>query len=95
MKITTIGVVLAKEVFQIRGVDEHGKVVLRKRLSRGKLAKFFANIEPCLICMRACGSSHHWARNLGGFEHTIKLMFFRIFTYEWFCDISGFFIVVI
>jgi transposase len=46
MKITTIGIDLAKEVFQIHGVDEHGKVVLRKRLSRGKMAKFFANIVP-------------------------------------------------
>ena len=74
MKITTIGIDLAKEVFQIHGVDEHGKVLLRKRLSRGKMAKFFANIEPCLIGMEACGSSHHWARKLGEFGHTIKLM---------------------
>lgn len=74
MKITTIGIDLAKEVFQIHGVDEHSKVVLRKRLSRGKMAKFFANIEPCLIGMEACGSSHHWARRLREFGHTIKLM---------------------
>ena len=65
---------MAKEVFQIHGVDEHGKVLLRKRLSRGKMAKFFANIEPCLIGMEACGSSHHWAIKLGEFGHTIKLM---------------------
>ena len=74
MKITTIGVDLAKEVFQIHGVDEHGKIVLRKQLRRGKMAKFFANLEPCLIGMEACGSSHHWARKLGEFGHTIKLM---------------------
>jgi len=74
MKITTIGVDLAKEVFQIHGVDVYGKVVLRKRLSRGKMTKFFANIEPCLIGMEACGSSHHWARKLGEFGHVVKLM---------------------
>ena len=74
MKITTIGVDLAKEVFQIHGVDEYGKIVLRKQLRRGKMAKFFANLETCLIGMEACGSSHHWARKLGEFGHTIKLM---------------------
>lgn len=74
MKITTIGIDLAKEVFQVHGVDKHGKVLLRKRLSRGKVAKFFVKIEPCLIGMEACGSSHHWARKLGEFGHTIKLM---------------------
>jgi len=74
MKITTIGIDLAKEVFQLHGVDEHCKVVLCKRLSRGKMTKFFANIDPCLIGMEACGSSHHWARKLEEFGHTIKLM---------------------
>ncbi len=74
MKITTIGIDLAKEIFQVHGVDDHGKVVLRKQLRRNKITKFFAKIEPCLIGMEACGSSHHWARELGGFGHTIKLM---------------------
>ena len=74
MKITTIGIDLAKEVFQIHGVGEHGKIVLRKQLRRNKMTKFFANIEPCLIGMEACGSSHHWARKLSEFGHTIKLM---------------------
>jgi len=74
MKITTIGIDLAKEVFQIHGVDDHGKTVLRKQLRRCKMAKFFANIEPCLIGMEACGSSHHWARKLSEFGHTVKLM---------------------
>jgi len=74
MKITTIGVDLAKEVFQIHGVDAHGKAVLRKQLRRGEMAKFFANQEPCLIGMEACGSAHHWARKLGEFGHTVKLM---------------------
>ncbi|SDY62635.1 hypothetical protein SAMN05421754_101553 [Nitrosomonas sp. Nm58] len=53
MKITTIGIDLAKEVFQIHGVDEHGKAVLRKQLRRSKMAEFFANLEPCLIGLEA------------------------------------------
>ena len=74
MKITTIGIDLAKEVFHIHGVDEHGKAVLRKQLRRSKMAEFFANLDPCLIGLEACGSSHHWARKLGEFGHTVKLM---------------------
>lgn len=74
MKITTIGIDLAKDVFQIHGADEHGNVVLRKQLRRSKMAEFFANLEPCLIGLEACGSSHHWARKLGEFGHTVKLM---------------------
>ena len=74
MKITTIGVDLAKDVFQIHGVDAHGKAVLRKQLRRNEMAKFFANQEPCLIGMEACGSAHYWARKLGEFGHEVKLM---------------------
>ncbi|RFC31337.1 MAG: hypothetical protein DID91_2727704291 [Candidatus Nitrotoga sp. MKT] len=74
MKITTIGIDLAKEVFQVHGVDRCGKAVLRKQLKRKDMAKFFANIEPCLIGMEAYGSAHHWARKLGECGHTVKLM---------------------
>ncbi|MDO8413061.1 MAG: IS110 family transposase, partial [Gallionellaceae bacterium] len=74
MKITTIGIDLAKEVFQIHGIDTHGQAVLRKPLRRSEMAKFFANLEPCLIGMEACGSAHHWARKLSEFGHTVKLM---------------------
>ena len=74
MTITTIGIDLAKEVFQIHGVDMDGKTVLRKQLRRSELAKYFANLEPCLIDMEACDSSHHWARKLGEFGPTVKLM---------------------
>lgn len=74
MKITTIGIDLAKEVFQVHGVDGRGKAVLRKQLKRKDMAKFFANLEPCLIGMEACGSAHHWARKLGEYGHTVKLM---------------------
>jgi transposase len=74
MKIITIGIDLAKEVFQIHGVDEHGKAVLRKQLKRHEITKFFANNSPTLIGMEACGSAHHWARKLTEFGHTVKLM---------------------
>jgi len=74
MKITTIGIDLAKELFQIHGVDSQGKTVLRKQLRRNEMAKFFANLDPCLVGMEACGSSHHWARKLNEFGHTVKLM---------------------
>ncbi|TAJ80916.1 MAG: transposase, partial [Gallionellaceae bacterium] len=57
MKITTAGLDLAKEVFQVHGVNAHGKTELRKQLRRGEMAKFFANLEPCLIGMEACGSA--------------------------------------
>lgn len=74
MKITTIGIDLAKIVFQIHGVDERGKVAVRKQLKRAELAGYFANLEPCVIGMEACGSAHHWARKLEDMGHTVKLM---------------------
>ncbi len=74
MKITTVGIDLAKNVFQVHGVDEHGKVVLRKQLRRDQMAAFFVNLPPCLIGMEACGSAHHWARKLQGMGHTVRLM---------------------
>ena len=74
MKITTIGIDLAKEVFQIHGVEMHGKAVLRKQLRRSEMARIFTNLDPCLVGMEACGSSHHWARKLSEFGHTVKLM---------------------
>jgi transposase len=74
MKITTIGVDLAKAVFQVHGVDAQGKAVLKKQLKRDQMAVFFANLAPCLIGMEACGSAHHWARKLQGLGHTVRLM---------------------
>jgi len=74
MKITTIGIDLAKNIFQVHGVDEHGKAVLRKQLKRKDVVKFFANLEPCLIGMEACGSAHYWARKLSEFGHTVRLI---------------------
>jgi transposase len=74
MKITTIGLDLAKAVFQVHGEDERGKVAARKKLKRAEMLTYFANLEPCLIGMEACGSAHHWARKLEGYGHTVKLM---------------------
>jgi transposase len=74
MKITTIGIDLAKNVFQVHGVNEHGKTVLKKQIKRDQMAAFFVNLPPCLIGMEACGGAHYWARKLQGFGHTVKLM---------------------
>ena len=74
MKITSVGIDLAKNVFQVHAVDERGKTVLRRQLRRDQMAAFFANLPPCLIGMEACGSAHYWARTLQSFGHTARLM---------------------
>jgi len=74
MGITTIGLDLAKNVFQVHGVNERGKAVLRKQLKRDQVAPFFANLPPCLIGIEACASAHHWARKLQALGHTVRLM---------------------
>ena len=73
-KISTIGLDLAKNVFQVHGVDATGRVVLRRQLRRGGLEKFFAELPPCLVGMEACGSAHHWARVIGSYGHDVRLM---------------------
>jgi transposase len=74
MKITTVGIDLAKNLIQVHGVDERGKTVLKKQLKRDQVASLFANLAPCVIGMEACGSAHHWARRLESFGHSVKLM---------------------
>ena len=74
MDVTTVGIDLAKNVFQVHAVDARGKVVLRKQLRRSQVAEFFVNLPPCLIGMEACASSHHWGRTLERFGHTVRLM---------------------
>lgn len=74
MNITTVGIDLAKQVFQVHGVDERGKAVLKKQLKRDQVLPFFANFQCCLIGMEACGSAHFWARKLEALGHTVKLM---------------------
>jgi len=74
MKITTLGIDLAKDVFQLHGVDGHGRVVLKRQIKRKEMIGFFTKIEPCLVGMEACGSAHYWARRLIELGHTVKLM---------------------
>ena len=74
MKVMTVGIDLAKNVFQVHGVNEHGKTVLRKQLKRDQVATFFAIMPQCLIGMEACGSAHHWARKLRSLGHDVRLM---------------------
>ena len=74
MKTTTVGLDLAKNVFQVHGVDEAGEVIVGKALRRRQVMPFFNKLEPCLIGMEACGTSHYWARELSGLGHQVKLM---------------------
>ena len=64
-EITTIGLDLAKNVFQVHGVDASERVVVRKRLRRGQVLTWFAGLSPCLVGMEACATAHYWARELG------------------------------
>ena len=73
-EISMIGFDVAKNVFQVHGVDGSGKEVLRKQLRRNAVAKFFAKLPPCTVGMEACGSAHHWARVIGRYGHEVKLM---------------------
>jgi transposase len=74
MQITTIGLDLAKHVFQVHAVDAAGAVVVRKALRRAQVLPFFAKLPPCLIGIEACGTSHHWARELIRLGHEVRLM---------------------
>ena len=73
-KITTVGLDLAKSVFHVVCCDEHGKVVGKKRLKRGRVLSYFANLTPCLVGMEACGGAHYWARELEALGHRVKVM---------------------
>src|SRR6202158_5529131 len=74
MQITTIGLDIAKNVFQVHGINAAEKVVVRKQLRRGQVMKFFAALPPCLIGMEACASAHYWARELTKLGHEVRLM---------------------
>src|SRR5512143_1562346 len=73
-EVSTIGLDIAKSVFQIHGVDVDGAVVIRKRVSRAKILEFFAALPPCLVGIEACPSAHHWGRALQALGHTVRLM---------------------
>ena len=72
--ITTIGLDIAKSVFQVHGIDADGRVVIRRQLKRRYVLTFFEKLAPCLIGIEACASSHHWARQLQILGHTVRLM---------------------
>jgi transposase len=74
MKVKTIGIDLAKDVFGMHGVNERGKALIHRRVTRQELLGLLAKLEPCLVGMEACGSAHYWAREIEQLGHTVKLM---------------------
>ena len=72
--VTTVGLDIAKSVFQVHGVDAAGQVVIRRQLKRRYVLAFFEKLPACLVGIEACASSHHWSRELKALGHTVKLM---------------------
>ena len=72
--VTTIGLDIAKSVFQVHGVDAEGNVLIRRQLKRRYILAFFEKLQPCLVGIEACASSHHWSRELKALGHTVRLM---------------------
>jgi transposase len=73
-EVSTIGLDIAKSVFQVHGVDDTGAVVIRKRVGRAKVLEFFSGLSPCLIGIEACPSAHHSSRELKALGHAVRLM---------------------
>jgi len=73
-EVSTIGLDIAKSVFQVHGVDGAGAVVMRKRIGRAKVLEFFGGLSPCLVGIEACPSAHHWSRELQALGHTVRLL---------------------
>lgn len=74
MQITTIGLDIAKNVFQVHGIDGEGQVLLRRKVRRDQVLALFGGLEACLVGMEACATAHHWARELAALGHEVKLM---------------------
>ena len=72
MHVTTVGLDLAKNVFQVHGITRDGTVAFSRSLRRAQMSSFFERLEPCLIGMVACGSSHYWARELSKLGHEVE-----------------------
>ena len=72
--ITTVGLDLAKTVFQVHGADSEGRPVLRRKMRRGQVLKFFAGLPTCLVGLEACASAHYWARESGALGHEVRLI---------------------
>ena len=73
-EVSTVGLDIAKSIFQAHGADASGEVVFRKKLGRGRLLAFFAALSPCVVAMEACGGAHHWGRELTKLGHTVRLI---------------------
>src|SRR5215213_4063077 len=73
-QVSTVGVDLAKHIFQLHGADSAGAVVFRKKLRRGQLLAFLATLPPCTVAMEACGSAHYWGREIAKLGHMVKLI---------------------
>src|SRR5690554_2845545 len=74
MHIATIGLDLAKNIFQVHGIDREGNIAVQRTLRRGDVANFFGKLPPCLVGIEACATAHHWAREIGRLGHTVRLM---------------------
>jgi transposase len=74
MQVTTVGLDIAKNLFQVHGADAQGRPVLKRKLARGKVLEFFATLPACLVGLEACGAAHYWARELAKLGHTVRLM---------------------
>ena len=74
MTVKTVGLDLAKDVFQVHGISGNGRVIFNKAIKRAKRLAFFEKLPPCRVGMEACGSSHHWGRQLRKLGHEVKLM---------------------
>src|ERR671927_1961662 len=73
-QVSTVGLDLAKHIFQLHGADSAGAVVFRKKLRRGQLLSFLATLPPCTVALEACGSAHYWGREIAKLGHTVRLI---------------------
>jgi hypothetical protein len=83
LTITTIGLDIAKSVFQVHGVDAVGQAIIRRQLKRRYVLTFFQKLSPCLVGIEACASAHHWSRELQALGHTVRLMPQRFNRRDW------------
>src|SRR5437899_2269909 len=74
MKVTRIGLDIAKQIFELHGVNRRGRVVLRKTLKRERVLEFFAQLEPCEVALEACGGAHYWHREISTLGHAVRLL---------------------
>ena len=74
MKVTRIGLDIAKQIFELHGVDQRDRVVLRKTLKRDRVLEYFTQLEPCTVALEACGGAHYWYREISKLGHTVRLL---------------------